>query len=298
VSTTRVERGKSASIDQPFAVDGVLTDADGAVTVTITRQDGTALATGAATTKPVGTTGVYRYSLAAQTNLDLLTLTYTGTWSGAVQTEVQHVEIVGDFILSLSECRGLDARFAAAATPLISDADIRRVRAEVEDAIEAEAGAAFVPRYARETISGRGGNGLLLGHTYPRTVRSVRSYTAAATYTAWDSTQLAAITYDDSGLLGSWTDAYTYGTRNLVVEYEHGLYPTPTLIRRAARALFKLKMLEDQATTDPSLANVRSLSVEGYSVSYGDAAGTGSKVADDLIDQWKRSTNPAGVAIA
>lgn len=296
--TTRVERGKSASIDQSFTVDGVLTDADGDVTVTVTRADGTALDTDVVTTKPADTTGVYRYSLAAQDDLDRLTLTYTGTWSANEQTETQHVEVVGDFYLSLAECRSLDARFATGATPAISDDDIRRVRAEVEDAIEAEAGVSFVRRYARDTLSGRGATTLLLDHTHPRTVRTVRSYTAAATYTSFSADQLAAITYEDSGLIGSWTTAYPRGSRNLVVEYEHGLDSPPPLIRRAARALFKVKMLEDRATVDPSLANVRSLSVEGYAVTYMEGGGTGSKTADDLIDQWKRSTNPAGVAIA
>lgn len=294
--TLRVEQGKSASIDQSFYVDGVLTDADGAVTVTVTRADGTAIATNAATTKPAGTTGVYRYSLVPQSNLDRLTLVYTGTWSGTAQTETQHVEIVGDFHLTLAECRSLDARFAIGQG--ITDDAIRRVRAEVEDAIESEAGVAFVRRFARETLDGGGRTTLLLGRSMPRSVRSVRSYTAAAAYTSFTVDELAGLTFTDYGLLGSWSSTFAAGRRNLVVEYEHGYDSPPPLIRRAARALFKTWMAEDLTASAGDLANVRSLSVEGYSRSFFEDVRVGTKTVDQLIDEWKRSTCPAGVAIA
>jgi len=293
----RIERGKTAAISQSFYVDGVLTNATAGVTVTATRADGTALATNAATTNSA--TGVYTYNLAAQSNLDLLTLVYTGTWGGAVQTETQKVEIVGDFYLTLDELRKLDARFAATATPLIAIADLRRVLAEVEDAIEAETGVAFVNRYARETLDGNGSTYLLLNRIAPRTILSARTYTSASAFTAFTSAELADLRYESFGRVGRWSlGVWPLGSRNIVVEYEHGYDSPPPLITRAARALFKLKMIEDLATTDPSLTNVRSLSVEGYSVSYANTSATGSTVADDYINQWKRSTTAGGVAIA
>lgn len=288
---SRIERGKTGTIDQPFYVGSTLTDADGAVTVTITRADGSVLATTAATTNV--STGVYRYLLAAQTTLDLLTFTYTGTWGGNVQTETQQVEIVGDFYLSVAECRALDSRFSALAVDVAA-----RVRADVEDAIEAEAGVAFVSRFARETLDGRGTTSLLLGHMYPTAVRSLRTYTSATAYTAHTVDDLAAITYAAHGQIGSWLSTYAYGSRNLVVEYEHGLTSPPPLIRRAARALFKTWMLEDLAAANNDLANVRSLSVEGYSRSFFEDVRSGNKTVDQLIDEWKRSTTPAGVAVA
>ena len=51
-------------------------DASGAVTVTITRADGTALATGAATTNETEA-GRYTYLMAPQTELDSLTAVWT-----------------------------------------------------------------------------------------------------------------------------------------------------------------------------------------------------------------------------
>lgn len=294
--TQRVLVGVTAALEWTnLNQDGTPAAASGALTAKVERADGTTVLPAGTATTPGAGTGAYLVTLTAAQNdrLDRLKVTWTDG-----SAHVTYHEVVGAFYLTEPEMRGLDARFATGASPEIAAADLRRVRGEVEDAIEAEAGAAFVRRYARETVSGHGGSALLLPHTYPRTVRSVRSYTDAATYTAWSASELAAITVDPSGLLGLWSGAYTRGTRNLVVEYEHGLDYPPNLIRRAARALFKVRMLDDLATADPTLANVRSLSVEGYSVSYRDGGGTGSKTADDLIDQWKRSTNPAGVALA
>lgn len=52
----RVERNKAADLDVQFYVDGVLTNATGNVTATITRADGSALVTDAVMTNP--STGV------------------------------------------------------------------------------------------------------------------------------------------------------------------------------------------------------------------------------------------------
>jgi hypothetical protein len=293
--TARILRNSAALLEHTFYADEVATAADGTVAVVITKADGSTLTSGTAAAV-AGPPAKYTFSLPPQANLNHLDVSWSGTFAGLSQTQVDEVEIVGAFHLSLSEIRALDSAFAVTAT--YTAADLRRVRAEAEDAIEAEAGVAFVLRYARDVLDGRGVSSLLLDHSFPRTVRSVRSYTDATTYTSFTADELAAITYEDFGQLGSWSGIFASGNRNLVVEYEHGLDAPPSLIRRAARILTRQMLLADKASSDPSLANVRSLSVEGYSVSYGEGGGTGSKAADDLIDQWKRSTSPAGVAFA
>jgi hypothetical protein len=296
---TRVEHNKPANIDQAFYVDGVLTDADGPVTVTVTRADGTAIVTDAATTNL--SVGVYRYALAAQ-NLNLLTFTYTGVWSGATVVETQHVEIVGDFYFDLDAARAADAAFAS--TTDYSTAEIVRVRAEVEDAIEAAAGVAFVRRFARHALDGAGTATLLLPHMHPRSVLSVRTYAAATTFTTYTADELAALVVEPSGLLRRWAGSFLRGNGNIVVEYEHGFDAPPPIIRRAALLLLRYWLRANKvASVDPSLMGVSSLSVEGYRVSWANGAGagvasTGVGEVDRLIEAWKGSMTAGSVAIA
>lgn len=278
MSTTRVERGKANPINQPFTIDGFPTDADGPVTVTVTRDDGTVLALNAPTTKPTATTGVYQYILPAQTNLDRLTFVYTGTWSGTVQTETQHVEIVGDFFFTLNEARAADASFTSAT---YSDDEIRTVRAAVEDAIEGACGVAFVERYARHTLHGLGTRSVFLPNLGVNAIRSISVNGVAAS-----STIVNAATWD-AAYLYSDNLFFTRGHRNVVVAYEHGLSSPPPLVKRAALLLFKAWLPAFKASgSDPSLLGVRSISVEGYSVSYGRdgvPSYTGVAAVDELL---------------
>lgn len=282
-----------ATFEVTFYTDGAPAN-DSPVTVTVTRADGTAIVTNAATTSPG--IGRYQWSITAAqaAELDHLTLTWVGA-SG--QRHVTKAEIVGGFYLSETEARSLDSRFALGATPLISSADIRRVRAETEDAIEAEAGVAFVQRFAQVTLDGSGKATLMVPHLHPRRVRSVRTYTTATTFTSYSAADLEDFAYARWGQIRRWSGAFAPGQQNIVVAYEHGFDSPPPLIRQAARMLFAVKMLEELVTIDPSLANVRSLSVEGYSVTYGERSLMEQR-ALGRVEQWKGSTTPAGVAIA
>lgn len=240
MSATRVEQGKSASIDQTFYVDGAAKDADGAVTVTVTRADGTALVTGAATTKPAATTGVYRYALSPQAALDHLALTYTGTWSGAVLTEVARVQIVGDFYLPTVAIRALPNLSDATK---FTEAELRDARTWFEEVFEDYTGVAWVRRFARHTLDGTGTATLLLPDMHPRTIRSVRTYTAAATYTAFTADELAGLVVEGSGLLRRWSGTFPRGHRNIVVEYEHGLDRPPADVVEAAKVAIRDHLL-------------------------------------------------------
>ncbi|HNH37980.1 MAG TPA: hypothetical protein PK912_06010, partial [Microthrixaceae bacterium] len=79
VADEQILAGSSATITGRFRdQDGDLVDPTGPVTVTVTRSDGTAVLTAAATTAPSGTVGVRQAALsAAQTaTLDELTATW------------------------------------------------------------------------------------------------------------------------------------------------------------------------------------------------------------------------------
>lgn len=249
----RVERGHTAAIDQLFYVDGTLTDATGAVTVTVTRADGTALATDAATTKPADTTGVYRYALAAQANLDRLTLTYSGTWGGAVQTETQTVEIVGDFMFTIAEARASDSALASPTD--YPNAIIVATRQEVEDEFEGWTGVSWVRRYARDRVAGGNVATLLLPHwpvgvnavTGLPAVYSVRSYSAADAYTAFTADELADLIVDGPYLRRFGGSTFALGNGNLVVEYEHGFDRVPADLKRAALTRLRYRLTANRS---------------------------------------------------
>lgn len=245
----RVERGRPASIDVTITDSaGTPTNADGAVTVTITRADGSVLAADAATTNPA--TGVYRYALAAQSTLNVLTLTYTGTWSGAVVTETQRVEIVGDFYLPLPAIRALPN---LSDTTKFTTAELVDARTWFETTFERATGVAWVPRYARDRVAGAGRSTLLLPR-YPLridpltgapAIYSVRAYTDATTYTAFTAAELADLVADD-GVLRRFTGAaFTTGRANLVIEYEHGFERPQADVVEAAKVAIRDRLLTD-----------------------------------------------------
>lgn len=233
--------GVAANLDASFLdQDGDLVAAVGAVTVDVTRADGTVIATGAATTTP--STGVYRYALSAANNtqLDLLTL----TWKDGGTTRLTTVhEIVGGYYFTVAELRAFDTTLSD--TSKYPAADIALVRAEVEAEFEQITGTAWVPRYMRIRTPGTGTSKMLAPVWAPRRVRSVREYSSETTYTSFTADELAAISYDDWGLLtrldgGSWPT----GTENLVIELEHGYNRPPADLSRAAkqRARYRLNM--------------------------------------------------------
>src|SRR2546421_1634830 len=163
----RVLQNTAAVIQNTFYVDGVPTDAT-AVTVTITRDDGTILVNAGATVH--GTTGVYTYTLTtAHTGLlDSLTAAWTGTIGGVAQTVKTYVEIVGGFLFSIADAR---ARSTLADTVTYPTANIVAARTWAETEIQNACGISFVPRYASEVLNGSGSQ--RLDPKWPR-VRALR----------------------------------------------------------------------------------------------------------------------------
>lgn len=239
----QILRNTGAQLEVTFYADETATAADGAVTVTVTTAAGTVIATGAATTSP--STGRYRYILDPQTDLDRLTLTWTGTFSGVVQSLTTQAEVVGGFYVALAEIReqpGLDniTRYTTA--------EMAKARRWFEEKFELYTGVAWVPRYRRERLNGNGRTSLMLPDYDIRTIRSVRAYSNASTFTEYTAAELADITFAESGIvtratLGSWTS----GVNNLIVEYECGRdAPVPSDVREAALVAIRDKLLSDQ----------------------------------------------------
>lgn len=239
---TRVARSAPATLTHTFVVGETPTDAAGAVTVTITDAAGTVIVNAATATH--GTTGVYTYAMAGQSQLALYTVAWTGTFSGSAVTETDYVEIAGAYLFDLQLARNSDPSLTDASR--FSTAALASARQEVEDEVEMICDRAFVPRYRRAVLDGTGSPDLLLtdfewaaqGRS-AADIRVIRSATVAPqvgqSFVALTTTQLASCTPTADGMVrrvdgGIWTE----GIQNVIVEFEYGLNSPPSDLVRAA----------------------------------------------------------------
>lgn len=223
----RVLRTAQVTHTHTFYVDGVATDASGPVTVVLARLDGTSVDTDTATSLGGGS---YSYTQPAQADLDMLTLDWSGTVAGAAVTVRDYIEIVGEHLFGLDEAR-TTLRLNTNPTNTYSVAALADGRIAVEFEFERICRQAFVPRFARQILSGNNTARLPIPQDLPhRAIRAVRAVTVAGT--AWSAPDVAAVTWSDSGVFyrpggALWPAAY----RNIVIEYEHGLDLPPQDVR-------------------------------------------------------------------
>lgn len=272
---TQVLRGSGEIVTVTFTVDGTPTDPDNvAATVTITRDDGTAIATNATASRI--DTGTYGYSLQPQADLDHLTAVWTAAFSSLTQSVTTYVDVVGGYYVSLAELRAMKNLDSITA---FTTAELIDARQWFETLAENYCGQAFVPRYKRTRLTGSGTAELLLDMNV-RTVRSVKDYTDAATYTAYTADELADIDIDPVGVLTRLTTgAWRAGRRNLSVVYEHGMDACPPDLREAAKNAIRYKLLDDN-TGHREYA----LQTEVGIVRFG-RPGPGRPTGDDEVDR-------------
>lgn len=291
MTVQRVLRGVAASVwVQLTDQDGSDAAAAGAVTVTVTRADGTVVVTGAATTAAAGYTGRYTYTLSAAVlaTLDYLTLVWTDAGDGSTHTT--YVEVVGGYMFTVAEARGSDPSLRDQAkypTP-----DIVAARREVEDECEHLTGVAWVPRFARERLSGSGGAALILPHQQIRTVRTVRDYSDATTYTSYTSDDLADLDLADSGVVTRRLRGYwAFGATNLVVEYEHGYDAPPADLKRAALIRLRTRLNEkNRAIPDRAIREVVGDDGRTFRLSIPAAERVGIPEVDAIYERYSRRT--------
>ena len=254
----RTIRTARLTLQRAFSLDEQPTGATGAVTVTISRLDGTVVQSGAAT-GPDPTTQVYSFVFNGLDVLDLLVVSWAATVAGdAIVIDSDQIEVCGGYLFSLSEGRAVDTALSSASKYPTSLLTQKRV--ETEDEAERICGQAFVPRFARETYDGRGQAFLRLRWPWIRTIRSILIRgTPSGSYIALTSTQLQNVVGGDDGVLRIdagiswattgffWGSVFAMGRRNIIVEYEHGLdYPPPDLVR-GAKFRFKSLVLQSQS---------------------------------------------------
>jgi hypothetical protein len=255
----QILKNTGATLQETFSAGA----ADGAVTITITRADGTALVTGATTTH--GTGGVYTYQLAPQTELDLLTAVWSGIWGGVAQSISTQVEIIGGVLFPVSAARAFGDKVLADTTKY-PDADIRETRERITDLFEQVCGVAFVPRYARDLLDGTGTSTIRVRKSHAN-----RVIAASISGVALTSGDLAALTVYRSGDIvrysGAWDLPSLAAGQNIAIAYEHGSFSPPLDIQRAGLVLARYELVSNDISDrmvsfDNDLGSVR-LSVPG-----------------------------------
>jgi hypothetical protein len=275
---SQILKNTSATLQETFSAGA----ADGTVTVTVTRADGTALTSGPATH---GAGGVYTFTLAPQAALDLLTVTWTGAWSAVTQSIVSYAEIVGGNLFAIADARAFDDRVLSDLTKY-PDVDIREARERATDLFESVCGVSFVPRYGRDTLDGTGTSTIRVLKS--KVNRVISASINGAAMTAGD---LAGLTiYRSSDIVrysGVWNGPTASAGQNVVIAYEHGYVTPPTDIRRAALTLARYELVSNDVSDrmvafDNDLGSVR-LSVPGYNYP------TGLPVVDATLNRYRSS---------
>jgi hypothetical protein len=231
MAASQILKGTNALLEQVFSAG----DATGNVTVTVTRADGTTLSTGTATH---GTVGQYTYVVAPQTELDYLTVTWSGTWGGVVNTITSYAEIVGGVLFPLSDLRSFGDQVLSD-TVKYTDETLRESREQITDDFEDICQCSFIPRYGRDVLDGTGNCRIWLTHKRVRRIISASVDGVALS-------DLTILKPYPTGRLertnGTWGSG-VLNSQNVVVAYEYGWPSPPAGISRAAKTLARYELV-------------------------------------------------------
>lgn len=254
-----------AELRATFYISGIATDpSPDSATVTVTRADGTVVATAASATPipaspPTVPEGTFGYQLAAATNNRLDRLTFA--WSSALGQINTNADVVGGFLISSAEMIEL--------YPNDTSAKLSQRRIDIETRLEEACGRAFVPRYERErvTMDRRGRLRLKWG-----SLRSI--LTVSTDLTTLTTDQIANLTLNhEAGLV--WGVPSGVRSREVTISYYHGAdYPTETA-RSAAMAA-----VEETYGPNRIDGRVRTKSVDNVSVTYASDGSTSTSYSE------------------
>jgi hypothetical protein len=270
-----VEQNTTPTVSFTYAEDGVAVNpSPDSATITVTRADGTALHTDAATTD--GGTGIFRYVLSASDTslLDVLTL----EWHIGTQTFTTKVQVQGGFYFTIAEALALPELASHSA------ADVAAGRTLAEEAFEHATGYAFVPRYTRQTLSATQGTLLRLPMRPLRAIRAVDETTSLGGTPATLATTGYARASDGVYRPCGWTP----GPNNVVVGYEYGADEPPERVKRAVLLLAKNWLvngpIDDRATAIPAgeAGGVITLATPGIR-----GANFGIPEVDAVVEQYR-----------
>ena len=231
-------RDVAETLSVTFYSGETATDADGAVTIGIVDAAGATVVAAGTSTTSAGS-GVYTYSLAAQSNLKDLTAPWSGTWGSAMTFDTTH-EVVGGFYTVPAEVRAMDSISGESAT--FSAADVVEAINYATELIDDYTGASWVQRYQRDVMNGTNGQTIKVRRMFPQTLLA-----ASVDGTALTSDEISDVALFENGQLTrkdkTWT--YTEPGNLVVIDYEHGVSASaPPDIRWAAKTLARYHLLE------------------------------------------------------
>jgi hypothetical protein len=212
-------------------------NADAAVTVTVTGADGASIQSGSATA--LGS-GDYTFGLNPLSELNSLTVVWSGSWGGVAQSITAYADVVGANLFSLADLRAFGNKGLANATTY-PDADLRAARGRITDMFEDRTGCSFVPRYHRDTLDGTGNCRVWL---LKKRVRRI----IAASVDGVALSDLTILKPYPTGRLertsGTWGSGWS-NWQNVVVAYEYGWPAAPADISRAAMTLARYELVNN-----------------------------------------------------
>lgn len=280
MTTVRVLRTAKATLSRVFYLDEVETLPTGSVGVSVARLNGLVVESG--TASGPGVNGAFSYTFGGSEVLDELIVTWTLTLGGdAMVLDQDTIEVVGGFYFGLAEGRDVAPELANAQR--YPTAKLVSARMETETECERITGQAWVPRFRRVAVSGAGRAYVVLPDTM---IRSVRAVTVAGT--AYDPSAVLALSFSDVGLLSLPSGVWPLGSRNVVVEYEHGHDRPNADILRAAKLRFKGLVLEGTASLPDRAERTVTVDAQGGSIVYGSptAEKTGIPAVDAVYGRW------------
>lgn len=273
-------RNTETTLSTTLYVDEAATNATGTVNVYVYRDNGSLAVSGAAT---AAGSGAYTYDLAPQTNLDILSITWTGTLSDSTQSVMSELEVVDSHFATIAEIRGLDSMDDESK---FSTNDIVLARRHAERWFERYCRRAFVPRYAKLTVDGDGSDTIWVPQ---RDLCDLIDITVDGSTISTDDIYL----YPEGKVF--WDGGtFTVGYRNVVLRYEYGPTYVPQPIRGAFLTYVRYLLIEGRSRTPDRTV---SINADGFLYQMGQAGpnkATGIPDVDAVLNEY-RAANPFNV---
>jgi hypothetical protein len=210
-------------------------NADAAVTVTVTGADGASIQSGSASALGGGD---YTFGLNPLSELNSLTVAWSGTWSGVAQSITAYADVVGANLFSLADLRAFGDKQLANITTY-PDETLRESREQITDDFEDICQCSFIPRYGRDVLDGTGNCRIWLTHKRVRRIISASVDGVALS-------DLTILKPYPTGRLERTTGTWGSGvlnSQNVVVAYEYGWPSPPAGISRAAKTLARYELV-------------------------------------------------------
>lgn len=281
----RVVAGTAATLSwQQIDGDGEPAN-PGTVTVTVTRADGTVIATAQATSGATTAARTYALTAAQTATLDRLTVVWVASSVTLATTEV---DVVAAPWFSNAELRAAESSVADLGK--FTAAKITLARLQVEAFIERCTHRRFVPGYVLETVPGTVSSDLVVSHPDVRVVRSAVLYSdlSAAASETLAAGELSTLPASGAGIISRHSS--NWSTRWVRIGYEYGLRQPPPDLKRAAMRLCRELLVNEPKGQVPDNATNFSSSEMGWSavlVTPGvRGAHTRLPSVNEAIDAW------------